>query len=300
MCALWVQEISAQTDSTLKHGHHYITLSEVVVQKNLDVPSFIKRIQNDTSFYKAFRNLRLLNYTSLNDIRMLDKKGKLKAHLESRTTQNRNNGCRTMTVEEETVSGDIYKKDGTYNYYTLSMYASLFFTAGKICGEDNVVGDASFSVSGKKGMEKHKEQLKMLFFNPGSRIRGLPFMSNKTNMFSKRLADDYTMEVDYEWFNGYDCYVFKQKVIPGRESNVVIQEMVTWFRDTDMSIMGRNYTLKYDAGVYDFNVQMEVVMTPFQSWVVPNLIRYNGNWKVVSKKRERGIFTATLFNFSAE
>lgn len=299
MCAL-AQNLSAQNDTALNVGHHYITLSEVVLHKKLDVPSFIQRVQSDTTFYKAFRNLRLLNYTSLNDIRMQDRKGKLKAHLQSKTRQRRQNGCRTMQVDEETISGDLYKKDSSYNYYTMSMYASLFFTVGVVCGEDNVVGDASFSVSGKKGIEKHKEQLKMLFFNPGKRIRGLPFMSNKTSMFSKRLADDYTMEIDHEWFNGSDCYVFKQKVIPGRASNVVIQEMVTWFRDSDMAILGRNYSLKYDAGVYDFDVEMEVVMTPFQTWMVPRLIRYNGNWKMISKKRERGIFTATLYDFSEE
>jgi hypothetical protein len=27
------------------------------------------------------------------------------------------------------------------------------------------------------------------------------------------------------------------------------------------------------------------------------LIRYNGNWKAIFKKRERGVFTATLFDF---
>ena len=30
---------------------------------------------------------------------------------------------------------------------------------------------------------------------------------------------------------------------------------------------------------------------------VPSLIRYNGNWKAIFKKRERGVFTATLSDF---
>ncbi|MEO7523140.1 MAG: hypothetical protein ABIT58_03560, partial [Ferruginibacter sp.] len=59
----------------------------------------------------------------------------------------------------------------------------------------------------------------------------------------------------------------------------------------------RNYALSYDAGVYDFKVNMEIQMTRFNDLTVPALIRYNGNWKAIFKKRERGIFTATLFDF---
>jgi hypothetical protein len=53
----------------------------------------------------------------------------------------------------------------------------------------------------------------------------------------------------------------------------------------------------YDAGVYDFKVGMEVLMTNYKGLTVPSLIRYNGNWKAIFKKRERGVFTATLSDF---
>jgi hypothetical protein len=38
-------------------------------------------------------------------------------------------------------------------------------------------------------------------------------------------------------------------------------------------------------------------MTKFNNEYVPSLIRYNGNWKAIFKKRERGVFTATLYDF---
>jgi hypothetical protein len=44
-------------------------------------------------------------------------------------------------------------------------------------------------------------------------------------------------------------------------------------------------------------VQMEVSMTKFGGYLVPSLIRYTGNWKAIFKPRERGVFTATLFDF---
>ena len=73
--------------------------------------------------------------------------------------------------------------------------------------------------------------------------------------------------------------------------------MTTWFNDKTFEIVARDYSLSYDAGVYDFNVQMQVELTKLGDYLVPSLIRYVGNWKAIFKKRERGIFTATLFDF---
>ena len=52
-----------------------VSLSEVILRTDLNVPSFIDRVKKDTTFYKAFRNLHLLGFTAWNDIRVKDKKG---------------------------------------------------------------------------------------------------------------------------------------------------------------------------------------------------------------------------------
>jgi len=287
---------SAQ-DSSVLVGKKIITLSEVVLNNKLNVPAFIERIKNDTSFYKAFRNLRILNYTSINDVRMLDKDNNSQATLYSKIKQLRDSNCRRMEVLEEQSTGDFYNDDHQYNYYTAQMYASLFFTTGMICGEDNIVAGSTFSTAGKSGLEKHKEQLKMLFFNPGKKINGLPFIADKTPIYDDDMADAYDMNVDMDEYNKTSCYILKQKVKPGKESKVVIDEMTTWFDDKTFEVVARNYTLSYNAGVYDFKVQMEVQMTHMGNYLIPALIRYNGNWKAIFKKRERGVFTATLFDF---
>lgn len=274
-----------------------ITLTEIVVDRNLNVPAFIKRIKSDTSFYKAFRNLHILGFTALNDIRMVDKSGNLKASLRSKTKQLRANNCRTMQVLEETTTGDMYDESHEFNYYTAKMYASLFFTKDSICGEDNIVKGTEFSTSDKTGIEKHKEQLKMLFFNPGRKINGLPFMSSKTPIFDDEIAEKYDMSIDMDLYNNTSCYVFKQTVKKGSEDDVVIDEMTTWFNDSTFEVVARNYSLSYDATVYDFKVTMEVKMGRYKDLTIPVLIRYNGNWKAITKKRERGVFTATLFDF---
>ncbi len=285
----------AQTDSTVLVGKKTITLSEVVIDNKLNVPVFIERVKNDTSFYKAFRNLHILEFTAINDIRMNNSDGDAKATLHSKTKQLRTKNCRSMQVLEEQVTGNFYDDSRNYNYYTAQMYASLFFTKDSVCGEDNIVAGREFSTSGKSGMEKHKEQLKMLFFNPGKKINGLPFISNKTAIFDDDMAEDYDMSIDIEACKNATCYVFRQKAKPGK--NVVIDEMNTWFDEKTYEVKARNYTLSYDAGVYDFKVQMEVELTKFGEYLVPSLLRYTGNWKAIFKDRERGVFTATLFDF---
>lgn len=284
-------------DTVIKVDQKNITLSEVVVDNKLNVPVFINRIKNDSSFYKAFRNLHILNYSAINDIRMMDKNSQARASLFSRTKQLRTGNCRFMETTEENTTGDFYNDQHKYNYYTAQMYASLFFTKDSVCGEDNIVTGKEFSTEGKSGMDKHKEQLKMLFFNPGKRIKGLPFMSNKTAIYDDEMAEYYDMSIDMDDYNHTSCYIFKQKVKEGKEDDVVVDEMTTWFNDKTFEVIARNYTLSYSAMVYDFKVSMEVQMTHAGDLLVPSLIRYNGDWKAIFKKRERGVFTATLFDF---
>jgi hypothetical protein len=73
--------------------------------------------------------------------------------------------------------------------------------------------------------------------------------------------------------------------------------MVTWFNQKTLDVVYRSYSLSYKAGVYDFDVSMEVQMTTFKGLTVPKVLRYRGNWDVIFKKRERAMFTATLFDF---
>lgn len=292
----------AQKDTAVTVNRNVVTLKEVVVRSNLNVPAFIDRIKDDTTFYKAFRNLKILGYTALNDIRMQDKKGAEKATLNSRTQQEVKNGCRWMRVLEEKVSGDMYNRRHNFNYYTAELYAGLFFAKDTICGENNIVKGNEFNLKSKSGIEKHKEQLKMLFFNPGKKIPGIPFIGNKIALFDEEVSKRYDFTIDMNTFKGEMCYIFK--VIPrsnltaSERSDIVINEMTTWFRIDNWDIVARNYDLSYNAGVYDFNVNMEVEMTKFEDLLVPKVMRYNGTWNVIFKKRERAVFTATLFDFT--
>ncbi len=290
-------------DTSVIIDEHRFTLSEVVVRNNFDYKRLLSQIKEDTTFYKAFRNLRVMGFSSYNDIKMLDKKGNIKASLYSKTRQNRADGCRTMDVLEETVTGDFYDDNKHYNYMTPELYAGLFFTRGKICGENNIVKGRNLLTSDKSGMEKHKEQLKMLFFNPGKKIPGIPFIGNKLDLYDENAHSLYEYKLDIQEWHGVLVYVFS---ITPKETNaegaaksdrVVVDQMVTWFDMKTLEVLARNYSLSYKAGVYDFDVSMEVEMAKYNGLTVPRILRYKGDWDVIFKKRERAVFTATLFDY---
>lgn len=293
------EQVAAQ-DTTIIIDEKRFTLKEVVVRNNFDYKTLLATIKDDTSFYKAFRNLRILGYSSYNDIKLLNKKGNTQASLFSKTKQIREGGCRTMEVLEETTTGDFYKKNKEYNYLTPELYASLFFTKGKICGETNIVKGKQLGVANKKGIDKYKEQLKMLFFNPGKKITGIPFIGHKLDLYDAAAHELYNYKLDVQELQGQLCYVFSitPKEENAKSDRIIVDQMITWFDMKSLEVIFRNYSLSYRAGVYDFDVSMEVEMTKFRGLTVPKVLRYRGNWDVVFKKRERAIFTATLFDFN--
>src|SRR5947199_10410199 len=122
----------SQTDTSgLSQLGRETVLSEVVIRSDLNVVNFLKRVKDDTTFYKAFKNMHIIGYTSINDIKMLNSNKKVQASLFSKTKQIREGNCRTMKVLEEKRTGDIYNGN-RLNYYTAELYAGLFFTRDKI------------------------------------------------------------------------------------------------------------------------------------------------------------------------
>lgn len=294
--------LSQNRDTLVNSDGRQVTLTPVVVRSGTNVPGFIKRVESDTTFYKAFKNLRILNYQSLNDVRMFDRKGRVEASMYSKSRQWASKSCRVTNVIEEKTTGKFYNANGEYNYYTAELYASLFFANDTLCGETNVVGDLSLSIKGKKGIERHKAQLKMLFFNPGKDIPGIPLMGNKAKIFDPANADLYDFTIDIQEYKGKTAYLFTLSAKPDlvfyKKDNVVIDQMTTWFDYESFEVLARNYSLSYNAGVYRFNVTMQVEMGKYKNYLYPKLIRYDGSWGVLVKGSERGLFTATIYDLS--
>jgi hypothetical protein len=273
-----------------------ITMDEVVIaakREGWDVAGFIKRVQNDTTFYKAFKSMRVMSYTANNDIRVYNKKGKIAASLASITRQRAWKGCRAMDVLQEKVTGNFYKKKKEYRYYTAELYAYLFFTEDTLCGQNDIVAG---SMDNKEGgaIGRHKNKLKQLMFNPGSKVGGIPMMGDKAAIFEPDVAKMYDFKLAAEEYNGVECYVFK--AIPKAEykEDVVYNYLATWFRKTDYSILARDYSLSYNTLAYDFDVSMKVRTQQYGDKLLPTRIEYDGNWHVFTQGRERVKFVTTI------
>lgn len=141
----------------------------------------------------------------------------------------------------------------------------------------------------------------MMFFNPGKKIPGIPFIGDKIDIFDPQVSRYYNFSIDMQEMNGQDCYVFhitpRPDLTSSEKNNIVFDNITTWFNSKTMEIVARNYDLSYNTPAYDFDVHMEVIMTRYKNYLVPQVLRYNGNWKVLFQDRERAIFTATLSDF---
>ena len=146
-----------------------------------------------------------------------------------------------------------------------------------------------------------RSTLKQLFFNPGTRIPGIPFIGNKVALFDEDVSKLYDFKIDRKDYLGSPCYIFtitpRADLTSGERSEIVIDDMTTWFNASTLEIIRRNYSLSYKAGVYDFDVDMEVQLEKIGDMLVPKVLSYRGEWDVIFKKKERAVFTATLFDF---
>ncbi len=237
--------------------------------------------------------MRFVPYNAVNDIKAFDKEGALTASLHSNTKQNINKGCRTTEVLDQKTTGDFFKRNGDYNYYTAELYDYLFFAKEPVCNESEIVA-GYMNVQGDGQKAKSEYQLKQLIFNPGAKVSGVPFMGDRASIFEQSEAEKYDFRIVQELYNGQECYVFRITPKPGYERKVLYNELTTWFRKSDYSILARNYSLSYHTLVYDFDVSMKVRTTQIGVKLYPTYIDYNGNWHIFTKKRERVKFSIAI------
>ena len=294
VCLLFFSN-KANAQLTTNKIYQGITFDDVMikeVRKGFDVNLFIDRVKNDTTFYKAFKTLRLHSFTMYNDIEIVDKRDAIKASYNSLTKQIVQHNCRNMLVEKEKITGDYFTKKKELNYYTAKLYEHLFFTKGTVCGANNIVGNAK-----QKGSAKYEEQLRLLIFNPGKRISGIPGIGDNVAIFEEPFRNKYEFKLSKQNYFGDSCYVFN--AIPKKEyaDEVVINELKTWFRASDFAIIARDYSLSYKTFFYDFNVVMKVKLKNMGTNLVPYDIQYKGNWHVFTKSRENASFTSIFTDF---
>ena len=208
-----------------------ITLDSVVniKAKRLNIETFIDAIINDTSFYEAFRNMKKYTFIAENRVFTYDKKNKVDGKIYRKIRHN-NDGPYKMEYLVKEDAGKIYKKNGKYQLYTVEMFDYIFMNAYNT----DFVPNAP-AADGKGGTnESYKDKLKTLIFNPGRPIKGLPFIGNKTEIFTANMRQYY----DYSFYSAtyldsIPVYRFKVSVKPDlskwTKDGLMIKELVTIF-----------------------------------------------------------------------
>ncbi|TQM46926.1 hypothetical protein BDE36_4682 [Arcticibacter tournemirensis] len=261
--------------------------------ERINVQTFINKIVSDTSFYEAFRQMKRYSFTAENRVFTYDKKNRIEGRIYRKIFHN-NNGPYKMQFLVKQDSGKLLKKNGKYQLYTVEMFDYIFMNAYN----SDFVASGGATTKAKGGSnESYKDKLKTLLFSPGRPIKGVPFIGNKTQIFSANMRQYY----DYSFYSGtyldsIPVYTFRVKVKPDlsgwTKDGLMIKELNTIFDKRTLQIMGRSVEMQYDNLAFDFDVKMNIEMGYFDDGetLLPTKISYQGNWDIPFKKEERASF----------
>ncbi|HAE14250.1 MAG TPA: hypothetical protein PKX04_10955 [Chitinophagales bacterium] len=287
----WLLPMEAQTDTLFLTP--VIHLDSVVISEVADgfsVGEFIHLMEEDTGFYQAFRNLRTITYSSDALVRMFDDEGLTEASYSNSAKQILENHCRHLEFQQEHTTGNFFDKHGEAEYYTARLFSHIFLYRDTVCSSQSTA-----AVHDPSGLEKRKEQLKVLMFQPGQPVEGIPFIKNELGVFEEDMTALYDYDMEAVEFRARPCFKFTiEKKAEVSEKKVVLQSMETWFDRSTYQIVARNYHLKEDNFTYDFDVHMQVLLGQREGKEVPVWIYYNGSWDVPGKKRETGSVQITV------
>ncbi|MEO8795769.1 MAG: hypothetical protein ABI390_09900, partial [Daejeonella sp.] len=222
-----------------------------ITSSRLTEQTFIDEILRDTSFYQAFRNMKKYSFTAEDHIFTYDKKNDISGKI-YRKISHRNFGADKMKILAKQDSGKVFKRNGKYSLYTVEMFDYIFMNAY------NSGFAPSSPISDVKGEsnESYKDKLKTLIFSPGRPIKGVPFISNKTQIFTSNMRQYY----NYSFYKGtyldsIPVYRFKVSLKPElsnwTKDGVMIKELTTIFDMRSFQILGRYVDMKLDNLAFD-------------------------------------------------
>lgn len=269
-----------------------------IVSHRLRAQDFIDAVMADTGFYKAFQNMKLYAFTAENRIFSYDKKNKVNGKIYRRILHSNEAGKHKVEYTAKRDSGDVFKKNGKYQLYTVEMFDYIFMNAYN----SDFVKSEGTSKANKGKNEGYKAKLKTLVFTPGRKVSGIPFISGKTEIFGPEMRQYYNYEFARgKYLDSIPVYRFKVVRKPSSSpDDVVIQEMTTIFDMNNFQILGRYIDMKYSNMLFDFNVQMDIELNNFNNQLLPVKISYQGNWNIPFHKEERASFLIVHKDYKRE
>jgi len=287
------QQINRFNPDTIKTIHLDSAIN--IKSHKLNAQDFIDAMLADTGFYKAFHDLKDYDFIAENRIYTYDKKNKIDGRIYRKLHHTNQNGKHLIQTVMKSDTGKVYKHNGKYQLYTVEMFDYIFQNPNS---SDFVKGE---DLPGGKN-ESYKEKLKTLIFTPGRRVKGIPFISSKTEVFSHDMKQYYNYEFAKGiYLDSIPVYRFKVVMKPnlssGDKDGVMIKEMTTIFDTRTFKVLGRYIDMKYSNFLFDFNVQMNLELANYNGDFLPSKISYQGNWNIPFHKEERASFLVVHKNY---
>jgi hypothetical protein len=263
-----------------------------ITAQKFGIETFINAIITDETFYQSFRNMKKYTFIAENRIYTYDKKDKIEGKIYRKIKHN-NDGPYKMEYLAKEDAGKLYKKNGKFQLYTVEMFDYIFMNPYN--SDLLTEGPMTTGAKGKGANESYKDKLKTLIFTPGRPIKGLPFIGDKTQIFTANMRQYYDYTYDSgTYLDSIPVYRFKvaiKKDITGStRDGLMIKTLTTIFDKRNFTILGRYVDMKYSNLLFDFDVQMNIEMSYFGGEKLPTKITYQGNWDYPFKKEERASF----------
>jgi len=278
-----------------------VELDSLVVEALADgfnTEEFIEIVKEDTSFYTAFHNLRKHAFKAEHFLNFQDKKGRNQANFEAKTEQIKVDSCREMIWREQSATGDFFRNNDTYRYWTAEIYARVFFLSQAYCP----VETSQEPPEKPKGLDRYYQELKKFIFQPGEQVQ-VPLVSKRTALFSEHLRPYYDYRIEVDTFDNIPCYTFtiqtKAKYQESQKSKTVLKFMKTYFQKDNLQVLYRKYSFQLQ-GLASCDVEMEVQLKKVANEYFPQIVQYKGEWNIPGKRRERGTFRTTLSSFKLD
>jgi len=264
---------------------------------HLNAQDFIDAVLADTGFYQAFHNMKKYDFIAENRIYTYNKKNKVDGRIYRKIKHSDINGKHKMEFLAKQDTGSIYKSNGKYQLYTVEMFDYIFTNA---YNSDFIKGPALPGSGGKN--ESYKDKLKTLIFAPGHKVTGIPFISSKTEIFSKDMQGYYYYQFARgKYLDSIPVYRFRVVRKPSEADNdVVVKELTTIFDTRTFQILGRYVDLKYSNWIFSFDIQMNIELANFNGVLVPTKITYQGNWDIPFHRTERASFLIVHKDYKKE
>lgn len=291
--------VNAQKDSIA--GYYFLDAVEIVASDDLDAKQFIDQVRSDTTFYKAFLNLRYYTHHSNGNLTVYNKNEAEKGKLEREAEHQKEQGRFWVNVTAEKTNGRIRKKNGEWRYYTAHLFDHAFYPADTLT-PNNTVGDLHSKKEHDRRMDKHKHDIRLMMFNPGAGISGVPIVGKKMGIFDDEMVPYYDYKIwEFRYQDSIPCYAFTCKAKPEfKEDKTVVKDLTSYFRKSDLAIMKREYHLRYTSILFQFDVHIQVNLTNIDGVLVPTQVHYNGFWDVPAKKAEYISFRLDCSNFEIQ